>query len=290
MATNLSRHQPQIRTLAIIPENTARTYQEQIGTADGIILTLHHDAEALDRALEQDANGFDVVILDNGAVDAYATVARLRERSLQCLVILVDEDADFGMPGQADDISVEPFHDGDLLKRIQRLAEQRRLETLRADALPPVRAFAKLLHKAGTGREKQQAAVQTIADLGYDFVAFYTTTQANPPALKLTASTSQPEPPHDAPTGDAAPANSVLLQVAASGQSRIIGPDETLQHPLINQQQYQSGACVPVGHTLRFGVILACREAPDAITQHNVLMLELVGAQLANALARQDQL
>jgi hypothetical protein len=44
---------------------------------------------------------------------------------------------------------------------------------------------------------------------------------------------------------------------------------------------------VPVGTTMRFGVILACREQPDAITQQNVMMLEVVSAQLASALARQ---
>jgi GAF domain-containing protein len=38
---------------------------------------------------------------------------------------------------------------------------------------------------------------------------------------------------------------------------------------------------------MRFGVIFACREQPDAITQQNVMMLELVSAQLANALAKQ---
>jgi hypothetical protein len=34
-------------------------------------------------------------------------------------------------------------------------------------------------------------------------------------------------------------------------------------------------------------VILACREQPNAITQQNVLMLELVCAQLASALVKQ---
>ena len=35
------------------------------------------------------------------------------------------------------------------------------------------------------------------------------------------------------------------------------------------------------------GVIVACRERPGTITQENVLILELIGAQLAAALAKE---
>jgi GAF domain-containing protein len=75
--------------------------------------------------------------------------------------------------------------------------------------------------------------------------------------------------------------------VSQNGQSRIVGPDDQPNHPFIRQQRFHSGVCVPVGTTLRFGVILACRDQPDAISQQNVLMLELVSAQLASALAKQ---
>jgi len=74
-----------------------------------------------------------------------------------------------------------------------------------------------------------------------------------------------------------------------NGQSRAIGPTERLSHPFVQQQRMGSAACVPVGMALRFGVLLACREQPNAINQKQVMLLELVGAHLANALAKQDR-
>jgi hypothetical protein len=44
-----------------------------------------------------------------------------------------------------------------------------------------------------------------------------------------------------------------------------------------------------VGTTLRFGVLLACRKDADSITGDNVMMLELVSAQLASALAKEQR-
>src|SRR5437667_3097402 len=115
----------------------------------------------------------DVFVVDNGLGNVFELVKELRPNYPRLLILLVDEDADFGMPGRADDVSTEPFKDDDLIKKIKRLAEERRLETLRADALPPVRTFARSLRKAGKGLGKQQAAVEAVQELGYEFVVFY---------------------------------------------------------------------------------------------------------------------
>jgi hypothetical protein len=230
----------------------------------------------------------DVLVVDNALGGTFELVKELRQTYPRLLIILVDQEADFGMPGHADEVSVTPFEDDDLLKRIKRLTEERSLETLRADALPPVRAFAKSLRRAGPGASKSEAAVEAIKELGYDYVAFYTIVPTTPPELKLGAQMGA-----DALTSIAPPQqdiyNSLAGWVAQNGQSRIVGPEDQPNHPFIQQQRLQSGVCVPVGTTLRFGVILACREQPDAITQQNVLVLELVSAQLANALARQTR-
>jgi hypothetical protein len=78
----------------------------------------------------------------------------------------------------------------------------------------------------------------------------------------------------------------VVGWVAQNGQSRTIAPSDELSHPFVEKGRYKSAACLPVGTALRFGVILACREPEDAISQEQVMMLELVSAQLANALAK----
>jgi GAF domain-containing protein len=230
----------------------------------------------------------DVFVVDNALGGVFELVKDLRQTYPRLLILLVDREADFGMPGHADEVSVTPFEDNDLLKRIKRLTEERRLETLRADALPPVRQFAKSLRRAGPGQSKQQAAVEAIKALGYDYVAFYNIVPTSPPELRLSAQVGP------TPITGAAPQQldydaSLLGWVAQNGQSRIVGPEDQPNHPFIKQQRFGAGACVPVGSTLRFGVLFAAREQPNAITQQNVIVLELVSAQLASALARQTR-
>ncbi len=229
----------------------------------------------------------DVFVVDNGLGNVFELVKELRQTYPRLLILLVDEEADFGMPGRADDVSTEPFKEDDLIKKIKRLAEERRLETLRADALPPVRTFAKSLRKATKGLGKQQAAVEAVQELGYDYVAFYSVAPSDPPSLSLGAQVG--------PNGITSmmPArsdyNGLLGWVVQNGQSRIVGPEDQPNHMLVEKGKYGAAVCVPVGSTLRFGVLLACREQPGTITQQNVLMLELVSAQLASALAKEQR-
>jgi GAF domain-containing protein len=230
----------------------------------------------------------DVFIIDNALGGVFELIRESRQTYPRLLIILVDQEADFGTPGHADEVSVTPFENDDLLKRIKRLTEERSLETLRTDALPPVRAFAKSLRRAGPGTSKTQAAVEAIKELGYDYVAFYSIVSTSPPELKLGAQMGPDVLTSIAPQQQDL-YDTLAGWVAQNGHSRIIGPEDHPNHPFIQQHRVQSGVCVPVGTTLRFGVILACREQPNAITQQNVMVLELVSAQLANALARQTR-
>jgi GAF domain-containing protein len=229
----------------------------------------------------------DVFVVDNGLGNVYELIKELRQTYPRLLILMVDEDADFGMPGLADDVSTEPFKDDDLIKKIKRLAEERRLETLRADALPPVRNFAKSLRKAGKGLGKQQAAVEAVRELGYDYVAFYAVAPTDPPSLSLAAQVGPNAITSQVPVRS--DYGGLLGWVAQNGQSRIVGPTDTPNHMLVEKGKYAAAVCVPVGTTLRFGVLFACREQPGMITQQNVLMLELVSAQLASALAKEQR-
>jgi GAF domain-containing protein len=276
----------QIYVLVAVRLEAVVQYRENLSKDSQLKITLVHDPEEARAVLADSQKRTDVFIVDNSLGDIYELVKDLRHTYPRLLILLVDEEADFGMPGHADEVAVDPFKNDDLLKRIKRLTEERSLQTLRADALPPVRSFAKSLHRARPGQSKQQAAVEAIQELGYDYVAFYNVTPTTPPELSLAAQVGPHAVTAIAPNKQDYE-SSLVGWVAQNGQSRIVGPQDTPNHPFIKQERFGAGACVPVGNTLRFGVLLACREQPDAITEQNVMMLELVSAQLANALAKQ---
>ncbi len=276
----------QIYVLAAIQVSSVARYRENLSKDPQLKLAVVTNQGEAREYLSDMAKRTDIFVIDNSLGDVFEFVKDLRQTYPRLLILLVDDEADFGMPGQADEVSVEPFKGDDLLKRIKRLSEERRLETLRADALPPVRNFAKSLRRAGPGQSKSQAAVEAIKELGYDYVSFYNITPTTPPEYTLSAqvgpNTVTTIAPQKQPYQD-----SLVGWVAENGQSRIIGPDDELNHPFVKQKRFGTGVCVPVGTSLRFGVIFACREQLNAITQQNVLMLELVSAQLASALAKQ---
>jgi GAF domain-containing protein len=271
-----------VRLLSIVQFRGSLSRDPQLKTT---IVTSEEEAREV---LADSQKRTDVFVVDNGMGGVFELIKELRQTYPRLLILLVDQDADFGMPGHADEVSVAPFEDDDLLKRIKRLTEERRLETLRADALPPVRQFAKSLRRVGPGQSKQQAAVEAIKELGYDYVAFYIIVPTTPPELRLSAQVGPSQLTGAAPQQQDYE-NSLIGWVAQNNQSRIVGPEDHPNHPFIKQQRFGTGACVPVGTTLRFGVLFAAREQPNAITQPNVIMLELVSAQLASALAKQTR-
>lgn len=275
-----------IYVLAAVKLAESARYRENLAKDPQLKVTLVSSEADVRTTLADSQKRTDILVVDNNLGGVFELVKDLRQTYPRLLILLVDEEADFGMPGHADEVSVDPFTDGDLLKRIKRLTEERSLQTLRADALPPVRAFAKSLRRAGAGHAQQQAAVEAIKELGYDYVAFYSVVPTTPPELKLSAQVGANAVTAIAPQRQEYD-ETLVGWVVQNGQCRIVGPEDAPNHPFVRQQRFGSGVCVPVGTTMRFGVIFACREQPGAITQSNVLMLELVSAQLANALAKQ---
>jgi hypothetical protein len=201
--------------------------------------------------------------------------------------VLVDEEADFGIPGQADAISTAPFTGGDLARQIKRLIADRQLETIRSDSLPAVRNIAKRLRSAMGARGKQDAAVATCHEMGFDYVAYYHMQGSEPLSLALQSQSGPNAIQSIAPK--TANADDLMGWVMQNGQSRIAGPEDSPNHPLVARGRLGTVVCVPVFFSAQqFGVIAACRDRPNSITQENVMMLELVGAQLGSALAKES--
>ena len=235
--------------------------------------------------LADNAKNTDVVVLDNTLPNAIDSIPVIRDKHPRVLIVLVDEDADFALPGQADEISTDPFTNGDLARRINRLLADRRLETLRADAMPPVRAFAKKLRNAVGELGKQEAAVSAVKELGYDYVAFYRVEKTDP--LMITLKAQEGAIAIQAVAPKAATTTDLMGWVVANGQSKIAGMNDEITHPLVKRGRLGTVACVPVGTTNRYGVLAACRERPDAITMQEVLLIELIGAQLAAVVSKE---
>jgi len=271
--------------VAVRREHASRYYKNLSAYRDFKVQMVSDTRDALDTLADRDKH-VDVLVLDNGLGYIYEFITELRHSYPRLFIVLVDEDADFGMPGQADEISTEPFNNNDLIRRITRLMSDRQLETLRADSLPAVRQFAKELRKASGELGKQQAAVGACKDLGYEYVAFYRLEAGETPKLTLKAQDG-PAPIQAVVPKVAAP-DDLMTWVVQNGQSRIAAPPDSPNHPLVAKGRLGAVACVPVtfGNN-KYGVLVACRDQPGSISQENVLMLELVAAQLAAAISKE---
>ncbi|GIL09136.1 MAG: hypothetical protein BroJett033_6470 [Chloroflexota bacterium] len=278
-----------IDVLAVVRREDAGRYYKNLSAYPDLqvqIVSSHADAAA---ALADQNKHLDILIVDNQLGSVFDFINELRLTYPRLLIILIDEAADFALPGEADEISTDPFTNDDLQRRITRLMSDRKLETLRADSLPAVREFAKHLRRASGESGKQQAAVTACIDLGYNYVGFYRLEETEPPTLTLRAqegpAAAQAAAPRRADPGD------LIVWVAKNGQSRIAGPADDPGQPgltLLKHGRMGAAACVPVVFSgSRYGVLIACREQPGSITQENVLMLELVSAQLAAAISKE---
>lgn len=275
-----------IKILVAVPQEDASRFFKnlrQYDDFDARIVTTTRDA--LDDLSDSDHHT-DILVLSQALPQTTELINELRMSYPRLLVILVDEEADFAIPGQADEISTEPFTNDDLAKRIQKLMSDRQLETLRADSLPAVRSFAKKLRDASGEFGKLQAAASACREMNYDYVACYKQESDSPIKLSLKAQDgSRPiksVAPKDASVDD------LMGWVAQTGQSRIAAPEDKPNHPLVAKGRLGAVACVPVNiSNVRYGVLVACRDIPGSITQENVLMLELISAQLAAALSKE---
>ncbi len=272
--------------VAVRREHAARYYKNLSAQKDLKVEIVSNTHDALDILADRDKH-VDVFVVDNGLGDTDDLIADLRHTYPRLLIILVDEEADFGIPGQADEISTEPFENDDLIRRIGSLMSDRQLETLRADSLPGVRAFAKKLRTATGEGGKYQAAVEACQEMGYDYVGYYRLETLNPVNLTLKAQVGPNAILAIMPKQ--ASADDIIGWVSKSGHSRTAGPQDNPTHPLVAKGRLGCVACVPVTFSgTRYGALIACREQPHSINQENVMMLELVSVQLAAAISKES--
>jgi hypothetical protein len=244
-----------------------------------IVTTLNEVSAQLKQAVP------DALAIDNGLEGTFEFIQQARLHYPRLLIVLVDEDADFALPGQADDVSIDPFTNDDLVRRIKRLMADRQMDTLRADSMPPIREFSKRLRKATGEIGKGHAAVSACRELGYDYVALYRLDSLEP--LKVTLRAQDGAQNIHAVAPKQGSDDDLIGWVARAGQSRIASKQDTQTHPLIRKGRFAIGAGIPVGVANRYGVLIVCKEQPNSITQQHVLMLELLCTQLAALIARE---
>jgi putative methionine-R-sulfoxide reductase with GAF domain len=277
---------PSVDLLVAVRREQASRFYKNLNLHKDFHLNMVSDlGDAMDVLSDRNQH-VDVLVLDSGLGHTFEFIGELRHSYPRLFIVLVDEEADFGMPGRADEISTDPFTNDDLIRRINRLMSDRQLETLRADSLPAVRQFAKELRKATGEGGKQQAAVAACKDLGYSYVAFYRIESADPLVVSLRAQDG-PSPLQSVAPRQAAP-DDIMGWVAQNGQSRIAAASDHPGHLFVSKGRMGAAACVPViiGGK-RYGVLVACRDQPGSISQENVLMLELVASQLGAAISKE---
>jgi DNA-binding NarL/FixJ family response regulator len=273
----------QINLVVAIPREDASRYYKNLTAHKDLNLQIVTDASAALEALTDRDPKIDMLVLSQTLTNAYALVEEVRETHPRLLIVLVDEQADFALPGQADEISTEPFSNDDLVRRINRLMSDRQLDTLRADTMPAVREFAKHLRTAVGDYGKADAAVSALRALGFDYVAFYRIESLAPMTITLKLQQGETNLQMGAPAE--ATANDIIGVVAKSGQSRSAGPQDTVSHPLVQRGRLSAVTCVPVGMTTRYGV-LVCGKLANAFTQEQVLAMELISAQFAASISK----
>lgn len=271
-----------IHVLAAVSENASERYQTQFAAYSDVRLTLVTSVETAKQRLDDSTARVDVLVLDNALEAAFALLHHVRQLPKTVAVVLVDEDADFATPGLADDISTTPFHEHDLYGRMKRLLADRTLETIRADAMPPIRELSRAIRRAPDERAKQLAIVQACRQMGFDYAAVYQLHSENPWTLTLGAHDTSIEQPGPQASDD----GDVITAVARAGQSRLVKADDELKHPLVETGALAAVVCTPIGKTKRYGVLVAGKVQPNSIQHQHVLMLELMSAQLSADFAR----
>jgi hypothetical protein len=268
----------QIHLLVAVPREDANRYYKNLSAHTDMHLQLVTDAASALETLSNREPRIDVIVLSQSLQNAVDLVEEVRETHPRLLIVLVDEQADFALPGQADEISTEPFNNDDLVRRINRLMSDRQLETLRADTMPAVREFAKHLRSAVGDYGKADAAVSALRALGFDYVAFYRIDSLSP--LSVTLKVQQGETSLQMAAPMEATSDDIIGVVARSGQTRSASAQDAVTHPLVARGRMGAVACVPVGTTTRVGVLVGGKLA-STITQDQVLVMELISAQFA---------
>jgi hypothetical protein len=131
---------------------------------------------------------------------------------------------------------------------------------------------------------KIEVAVQAIQELGYDLVVYY---RVEEPDAPLILSTAGGDPALTAVAPDQQSRSTLIGWVAENMQSRVVGPEDDPNYALIKRGRLGVGACVPVGTPTPYGILLAGHATSSTISHENVLLLELIGTQLAAVLAKE---
>ena len=271
--------------VAVRRENASRYYKALSPQQNFHVEIVSAIQDIYDALADRDKH-IDVLILDNGLGNVHELIDEIRLSHPRLFIVLVDEEADFGTPGQADELSTDPFTDNDLIKRISRLMSDRKLETLRADSLPAVRQLAKELRNATGEYGKLQTAVTACKSLGYDYVAFYRL--ENPETMSMTLRAQDGPAPIQSIVPKTSSPNDIMTWCLSHEQSRIAAPQDSPNHPLVAKGRLGAVASVPVlfsGH--QYGVLAAFRDEPGSITQEHIMMLELVAAQLGSNITKE---
>ena len=149
-----------------------------------------------------------------------------------------------------------------------------------------MRQFAKELRNAVGELGKLQTTVNVCKNLGYDYVAFYRLEK--PETLSMTLRAQAGPAPIQSIAPKTTSENDLMTWCLSHEQSRIAAPQDTPNHPLVAKGRLGAVACVPVlfgGH--RYGVLAAFRDQPGTITQDDIMMLELVAAQLGSTITKE---
>ena len=273
-----------VELYVIVRREHASRYHKHLAAHKDFHTSIFSNTQDVLEKLANQKKEVDVLLIDNGLASIVDLIEEVRHTYPRLFIVLVDEEADFGMPGYADEISTTPFDNNDLINRITKLMSDRRLETLRADSLPAVRQFAKELRDASGENSKLQVTVTACKKLGYDYVAFYRMENANTANLTLRAQAG-PESLHTTTPK----ADDLISWVIQHGESRVAGPQDTPNHSLVSSTgPFMAVACIPVMFSgTRYGVLAAFRSLPNSITPENVMELELMVAQLGSVISKE---
>lgn len=274
-----------IYVLLALDAGSVARYRENLAGEAGIQARYATSLAEAQAALAQPGQRTDALVLDQRVGDVFNAIQALRKAYPRLWIVVVDEEADLLTPGRADAATTEPFRNGDLVRKIRRLAEERRLETIQKDALAPVRAFARQMAKAGKDTPRPQVAVDAVQQLGYTYAAYYALVGTVPPSLSLVAQAGAEKLRSGVPLRS--DLNSLAGWVAEHGEPRIAAAGDALSFILTERELVGPAVAVPVGITLRFGVIVACKAIGGAVQPDDLNALELVGQQLAAALAKE---
>lgn len=251
------------RVFAIVRAERAHRYEQEFSGAHWVHAQVISSIEqSFPKIAENDPQ---ILIIDQSLDGAFAYINSFRQQHPKISIIIVDEDADFALPGAADDITTTPFKEGDLLRRIRRLLANRQMETLRADAMPPVRELNKRLRNAVGEHAKAHEAVSACLELGYVYAALYRLNLRDPIQVNLIAQDGEDKAQQLAPLQ--ADDTQAVGWVAKTGQSRLLRVEDTPGHPLISSEYVSEAAVVPVGVTNRYGTLFAAKASGDTIHQ-----------------------